>query len=130
MLRTEYLSLLVGQIAKIKGCRVVGIAGGEKKCRHAVENLGFDVCIDHYQDDMEQQLAAACAEGIDVYFENVGGRILQAVLPLVNEGARIPVCGLISAYNATSLPDGPDRTALLMRTMLAKQVTMRGFYRL
>ena len=76
---------------------------------------------------MEQQLADACPEGIDVYFENVGGRVLQAVIPLLNQGARIPVCGLIAAYNATALPDGPDRTGLLMRAMLIRQISMRGF---
>lgn len=124
---TGAVGSLVGQIAKIKGCRVVGIAGGAKKCQHAVETLGFDACIDHHQDDMEQQLAAACGDGIDVYFENVGGRVLQAVIPLLNQGARIPVCGLIAAYNATALPDGPDRTGLLMRAMLVRQISMRGF---
>ncbi|MGB0848365.1 MAG: NADP-dependent oxidoreductase [Thiolinea sp.] len=124
---TGAVGSLVGQIAKIKGCRVVGIAGGDRKCRHAVETLGFDACIDHHQEDMAQQLAAACGDGIDVYFENVGGRVFQAVLPLLNTNARIPVCGLIAAYNATSLPEGPDRTALLMRAMLVKQITMRGF---
>ncbi len=124
---TGAVGSLVGQIAKLKGCRVVGIAGGAKKCRHAVDTLGFDACIDHYQDDMAQRLAAACDAGIDVYFENVGGDILQAVLPLLNQGARIPVCGLIAAYNATALPAGPDRTALLLRTLLIKQVSMRGF---
>ena len=124
---TGAVGSLVGQIAKIKGCHVVGIAGGAEKCQYAVEVLGFDACIDHYQPDMEQQLAAACHKGIDVYFENVGGRVLQAVIPLLNTHARIPVCGLISAYNATCLPDGPDRTGLLMRAMLTKQITLRGF---
>lgn len=124
---TGAVGSLVGQIAKIKGCRVVGIAGGAKKCQHAMETLGFDACIDHHQDDMEQQLVDACPEGIDVYFENVGGRVLHAVIPLLNQGARIPVCGLIAAYNATELPAGPDRTGLLMRAMLIRQISMRGF---
>ena len=124
---TGAVGSLVGQIAKLKGCRVIGIAGGEKKCGHAVENLGFDACLNHHQDDLEAQLARACPDGIDIYFENVGGRVLQAVLPLLNQGARMPVCGLISAYNATSLPDGPDRTALLMRSVLVNQLSIRGF---
>ncbi|AZG72307.1 NADP-dependent oxidoreductase [Shewanella livingstonensis] len=117
----------VGQIAKLKGCRVVGIAGGAEKCRHAKEVLGFDECIDHKAADFEQQLAAVCDNGIDVYFENVGGKVFDAVLPLLNTGARVPVCGLISQYNATSLPDGPDRLSLLMGTLLVKRIKMQGF---
>lgn len=124
---TGAVGSLVGQIAKLKGCRVVGIAGGVKKCRHAVEVLGFDACIDHHAADMAAQLAAACTDGIDIYFENVGGKVFQAVLPLLNTKARIPVCGLISAYNATRLPDGPDQSGLLMRDILTKRLTMRGF---
>ena len=85
----------VGQIAKLKGCRVVGIAGGTEKCAHVVNNLGFDVCIDHKSDDVAGQLKAACPDGIDVYFENVGGKVLYAVLPLLNEFARMPVCGVL-----------------------------------
>ncbi len=117
----------VGQIAKLKGCRAVGIAGGPDKCRYVTEELGFDACIDHRGPDLNARLAEACPDGIDVYFENVGGKVFEAVLPLVNTGARIPVCGLIAAYNATSLPDGPDRTALLMRSVLVKRLTMKGF---
>lgn len=124
---TGAVGSLVGQIARLKGCRVVGIAGGAKKCQHAVEHLGFDACVDHYSDDMPEQLAAACSAGIDVYFENVGGKVFQAVLPLLNARARIPVCGLIAAYNATSLPEGPDQTGLLMRTILTKRIHMQGF---
>ncbi len=124
---TGAVGSLVGQIAKLKGCRVVGIAGGAKKCQHAIEHLGFDACIDHHSDIMPEQLAAACSAGIDVYFENVGGAIFQAVLPLLNAKARIPVCGLIAAYNATSLPEGPDQTGLLMRVMLTKRIHMQGF---
>lgn len=118
---------LVGQIAKIKGCRVVGVAGGAKKCKFAVEELGFDACIDHYQADMAKQLKAACPNGIDVYFENVGGAVLASVVPLLNDFARVPVCGLIAHYNATSLPAGPDRTALLMTAILVKRLTVQGF---
>ncbi len=94
---------VVGQIAKIKGCRAVGVAGGAEKCRYVVEELGFDVCVDYKADDFPEQLAAACPDGIDVYFENVGGVVLDAVAPLLNKGARVPVCGFISAYNATDM---------------------------
>ncbi|MBT2916625.1 zinc-binding dehydrogenase, partial [Vibrio anguillarum] len=107
----------VGQIAKIKGCRVVGIAGGEEKCRYAKEVLGFDECIDHKADDFAEQLAKTCAQGIDVYYENVGGKVFDAVLPLLNTAARVPLCGLISQYNATSLPEGPARLSMLMGTL-------------
>lgn len=117
----------VGQIGKLKGCRVVGVAGGAEKCRHAVEVQGFDACIDHHADDFAEQLANACPQGIDIYFENVGGKVFDAVLPLLNIGARIPVCGLIAFYNATSLPEGPDRTALLMRKILTQRLTVKGF---
>lgn len=118
---------VVGQIAKIKGCTVVGIAGGEDKCRYVVDELGVDVCLDHRADDLPGRLAAACPKGIDVYFESVGGPVFDAVLPLLNTRARIPVCGLISAYNATGLPPGPDRLGLLMGTVLRKRIRMQGF---
>jgi NADPH-dependent curcumin reductase CurA len=118
---------LVGQIARIKGARAVGIAGGADKCRYVVEELGFDACIDHRAPDFAQQLAAACPDGIDVYFENVGGAVFDAVLPLLNTKARIPVCGLIADYNATALPPGPDRLGLLARTILTKRIRMQGF---
>lgn len=117
----------VGQVGKLKGCRVVGVAGGAEKCRFAVETLGFDVCLDHHAEDFAEQLAAACPDGIDIYFENVGGKVFDAVLPLLNTLARIPLCGLIAQYNLTALPDGPDRLPLLMRTLLTKRLTMRGF---
>ena len=118
---------VVGQIAKLKGCRVVGIAGGAEKCRYVVSELGFDACIDHRSPDLKQQLAAACPKGIDVYFENVGGAVFDAVLPLLNTRARIPVCGLIANYNDTALPPGPDRLGLLPRTLLIKRIKMQGF---
>lgn len=118
---------VVGQVAKLKGCRAVGIAGGADKCRHVVEELGFDACIDHRSADMPAQLAAACPKGIDVYFESVGGAVFDAVMPLLNAKARIPVCGMIAAYNATSLPAGPDRLGLLMGMILRKRITMQGF---
>ncbi len=118
---------VVGQIAKLNGCRVVGVAGGAKKCRSVVEELGFDACIDHHGADFDQQLATACPNGIDVYFENVGGKVFDAVLPLLNPAARIPVCGLIAHYNDTALPNGPDRLGLLTRTLLIKRIKMQGF---
>jgi len=117
----------VGQSGKIKGCRVIGVAGGEEKCRHAVEVLGFDACLDHHADDFSEQLAKACPQGIDVYYENVGGKVFDAVLPLLNTSARVPVCGLVSGYNATNLPDGPDRLPLLMGTIRKKRIRMQGF---
>lgn len=124
---TGAVGSVVGQIAKLKDCRVVGIAGGSEKCRYAEQELGFDVCLDHRAADLPQQLAAACAQGIDVYYENVGGVVFDAVLPLLNARARIPVCGLIADYNATSLPPGPNRLGLLMGTILRKRLRMQGF---
>jgi hypothetical protein len=124
---TGAVGSVVGQIAKLKACRVVGIAGGAQKCKSAVEELGFDVCIDHHSPDLPALLAAACPDGIDVYFENVGGKVFDAVLPLLNSAARVPVCGLIANYNATALPDGPDRSPFLMRTLLTKRIRMQGF---
>ena len=117
----------VGQIAKIMGCRVVGIAGGPEKGKHVVETLGFDACIDYKADGFAEALKTAVPDGIDVYWENVGGAVFDAVLPLLNPSARIPVCGIISQYNATSLPEGPDRLNLLLGTILRKRMTMRGF---
>lgn len=117
----------VGQIAKIKGCRVVGIAGGPEKCAHVVKNLGFDACIDHRVSDFAAQLRAACPDGIDVYFENVGGKVLYAVLPLLNPFARIPVCGVVSWYNLPGLPEGPDMGPVIMGTILRMKVKMQGF---
>ncbi len=118
---------VVGQVAKLKGCHVVGIAGGADKCRYVIDELGFDFCVDHHSADLPGHLAAACPKGIDVYFENVGGAVFDAVLPLLNAKARVPVCGLVSAYNATALPAGPDRLGLLMGTLLRKRIRMQGF---
>ena len=117
----------VGQIARLMGCHVVGIAGGADKCAFAVASLGFDACIDHKSGDFAAKLQAAASKGIDVYFENVGGAVFDAVLPLLNTAARVPVCGLVSQYNATSLPKGPDRMSWLMGQILRKRLTMRGF---
>jgi len=117
----------VGQIAKIKGCRVVGVAGGPEKCAHVVDVLGFDACIDHKAPDFAAQLKAACPAGIDVYFENVGGKVLYAVLPLLNAFARMPVCGVVSWYNLPGLPDGPDMGPAIMGTVLRMKVKVQGF---
>jgi hypothetical protein len=117
----------VGQIGKLKGCRVVGVAGGSEKCRYAKAVLGFDECLDHRASDFAQQLGQACEKGIDIYFESVGGKVFDAVLPLLNTKARIPVCGLISQYNATKLPQGPDRMSLLMSRILVKRLRVQGF---
>ncbi|GAA6162061.1 NADP-dependent oxidoreductase [Ruegeria sp. HU-ET01832] len=117
----------VGQIAKLKGCRVVGIAGGPEKCAHVVQNLGFDACIDHRSDDMAAQLRDACPDGIDVYFENVGGTVLYAVLPLLNPFARVPVCGIVAWYNLPGLPEGPDMGPAILGTLLRMKVKMQGF---
>jgi NADPH-dependent curcumin reductase len=118
---------VVGQIAKIKGCRAVGIAGGADKCRYLIEELGFDAAIDRRAPDLREQLKQACPKGIDVYFENVGGEVFDAVLPLFNDFARVPVCGIIAHYNDTELPPGPDKTPRLLRAILSKRLTMRGF---
>jgi NADPH-dependent curcumin reductase CurA len=117
----------VGQIAKLEGCRIVGIAGGAEKCRWAVDELGFDACIDHRSPGLAEQLAAACPNGIDVYFENVGGKIFRAVVPLLNPHARIPVCGLIAQYGTDTKTAETDWVPTLMRTILVKRITMRGF---
>ncbi|AWN39314.1 NADP-dependent oxidoreductase [Methylobacterium durans] len=118
---------LVGQIAKLKGARAVGVAGGPEKCAFLRQALGFDAAIDHRSDDLADALAAACPDGIDVYFENVGGAVFDAVLPLLNNFARVPVCGLVSGYNATELPPGPDRSPMLMRAILTRRLRLKGF---
>jgi NADPH-dependent curcumin reductase CurA len=118
---------LVGQLAKIAGARAVGIAGGPDKCAFVKDELGFDAAIDHRATDFPAQLAAGCPNGIDVYFENVGGAIWQAVLPLLNNFARVPVCGLIAQYNGPSGGDGTDRLPATMREILSKSLTLRGF---
>jgi NADPH-dependent curcumin reductase CurA len=118
---------VVGQIAKIKDCHVVGIAGGAEKCRYVVDELGFDACIDHHSPNFAKDLATACVKGIDVYFESVGGKVFDAVLPLLNPRARVPVCGKIANYNDSNLPQGPDRLGLLTSTILTKRIKMQGF---
>jgi NADPH-dependent curcumin reductase len=128
---TGAVGAVVGQIGKLKGARVVGIAGGADKCRYAVEELGFDACLDrralHLPGELAEQLAAACPDGIDVYFENVGGEVFDAMLPLLNVGARVPVCGFIAHYNEETLPPGPNRIPLFLSTLLQKRIRMQGF---
>ena len=124
---TGAVGSVVGQIAKLKGARVVGIAGGADKCRFAVETLGFDACIDHRAPDMAEQLAAATPQGVDVYFENVGGAVFEAVLPLLNVGARVPVCGLVAHYNDTQPHPGPNLVPQLMTRILTRRIRVQGF---
>jgi NADPH-dependent curcumin reductase CurA len=118
---------VVGQIAKIRDCRVVGVAGSKAKCDFVTGELGFDACLDHHVPDFPDRLRVACPDGVDVYWENVGGRVFDAVFPLLNDFARVPVCGTIAWYNATGLPPGPDRTPLLLRQILTRRLTIRGF---
>lgn len=116
----------VGQIARIKGARAVGIAGGAEKCAFVREEPGFDAVVDHRADDFAEQLKAACPGGIDIYFENVGGPVWDAVFPLLNEFARVPVCGLIAQYNVIA-DAGTDRLPTLMQQVLHRSLTIRGF---
>ncbi|MFY9953686.1 NADP-dependent oxidoreductase [Bradyrhizobium sp.] len=116
----------VGQIAKIKGARAVGIAGGKDKCDYVKRELGFDDCLDHRDPDLASKLKDACWKGIDVYFENVGGAVFEAVFPLLNAFARVPVCGLIAHYNDTEAKP-PKWAASMMRAVLTKRLTIRGF---
>lgn len=123
---------VVGQIAKFKHCRVIGIAGGEEKCRYVEDILKFDACIDHHDPAFQDKLKAACDKGIDIYFENVGGKVFDAVLPMLNTSARIPICGLISSYNQNvkaynSEVKITDRLPTLMRELLTKRIKMQGF---
>jgi hypothetical protein len=118
---------IVGQIAKIKGARAVGIAGGLEKCRYVKDELGFDECVDHRDPALPEKLKAACPKGIDVYFENVSGPVWDAVFPLLNPFARIPVCGLIAQYSATEAPEMKYKTSQLFRAILTKRLTIRGF---
>jgi hypothetical protein len=116
----------VGQIAKIKGARVIGVAGGKDKCDYVKRELGFDDCLDHRDSDLAAKLREACPKGIDVYFENVGGAVLEAVFPLLNAFARVPVCGLIAQYNDTGATP-PKWASSMMRSVLTKRLTIRGF---
>jgi len=118
---------VVGQIARIKGSRVVGIAGAAEKCDYVVEELGFDACVSHKSATLPEDLAAACPDGVDLYFENVGGKVLEAVLPLLNNFARVPVCGRIATYNASEPPPGPNQVPRLMGLTLVRRLMFRGF---
>src|SRR3954452_15594610 len=118
---------VVGQIAKIKGTRVVGIAGSSDKCKYLVHELGFDAAVSRGEPSFSEDLKAACPHGVDIYFENVGGSVLKSVVPLLNNFGRVPVCGLIAQYNLSGPAEGPDFTPLLMGAMLTKRLTFRGF---
>ena len=113
---------IVGQLAKIHGCRAVGIAGSPDKCRYVVDELGFDACINYKTDDLVPALREACPDGADIYFENVGGKVFAAVLKVINRGARIPLCGMIAEYNTTSDPGGPN-----LRPLLVHRAMIKGF---
>jgi NADPH-dependent curcumin reductase len=114
---------VAGQIAKIKGCRVVGIAGGAAKCQYLVKDLGFDAAIDYKSEDLPKALRERCPRGIDVYFDNVGGDTLDAALAQINLGARVAICGAISQYNNTTPIKGPSNYL----SLLVNRATMRGF---
>ena len=111
---------LVGQMAKLKGCRVIGIAGGPEKCR-AVTDMGFDDCVDYKAGNLADDLRAACPDGVDLYWENVGGEIGNTLYPMMNTFGRIVICGLISMYNVTAPPTGPVTTAFILRNRLRVQ---------
>jgi hypothetical protein len=114
---------IVGQIAKLKGCRAVGIAGGAEKCSYIVDELGFDAAIDYKNDDLHEAIKRTCPDGIDVSFENVGGEIMDAVLGRMNTFGRVAVCGLISMYNST---EGP-KPLVNLRSILVNRLKVRGF---
>lgn len=114
---------LVGQIGKIKGCRVVGIAGGPQKCAWLTGELGFDAAVDYRKEDVLAALRRHCPKGIDIYFDNVGGAILNAALALINNHARIPLCGMISQYNADHPVPGPVNLPML----ISRRGTIQGF---
>ncbi len=118
---------IVGQIGRIRGCRVIGIAGSNEKCAHVTDELGFDACLNHRSETLAADLEALCPKGIDVYFENVGGAVFDAVFPLLNPFARIPVCGLISRYSHVGGFPGPDHLPTLMRSILTNRLKIQGF---
>jgi hypothetical protein len=114
---------VVGQVAKAKGLHVVGIAGGADKCKYVVEEFGFDACVDYKSDDFKQALKEATPKGVDIYFDNVGGDILDLLLTRINRGARIPICGAISQYNNTTPVKGPSNYL----SLLVNRARMEGF---
>jgi len=123
---TGAVGSLVGQLAKRKGLRVIGVAGGAEKCAYAVENLGYDMCLDHHDAGLAEALKAAAPDGVDCYYENVGGKTLEAVIPLMNVFGRIAVCGMISWYNGKGIEDAM-RLPLAWRTILTQRLKVRGF---
>ena len=118
---------VVAQLAKRQGCKVIGIAGGDVKCAYLLETLGLDGAVDHRRPDFPGRLAEACPDGIDVYFENVGGHVWRAVQPLLNDFARVPVCGQVAHYSDTASPPEPDRVPALMDMILGKRLKLQGF---
>jgi len=114
---------IVGQIAKLKGLTVIGIAGGKEKCDHVVNDLGFDTCIDYKGMDVMKKIYEHTPKGVDIYFDNVGGEILDAILTRINKRARVVICGAISQYNATSRPSGPKNYL----SLLVNRARMEGF---
>jgi NADPH-dependent curcumin reductase CurA len=123
---TGGLGQIAGQLARLKGARAVGIAGGAQKCAIAVERFGYDACVDHDAKDFNARLKSACGRGVDVYLETIGGHVLDGVVPLFNLHARMIVCGLMSLYSSGSLPDGPDRTMVLLNQAIIKRLEIRG----
>ena len=120
---------LVGQLGKIYGLNVVGVAGGAEKCNYVTQDLGFDACIDHRSGDASElraQLEQVCPNGVDIYYENVGGKTLEAVIPLMNTFGRIPVCGMIAWYSGAGTPE-PSFSQKLWRSILVKRLAVRGF---
>ena len=117
---------VAGQLARVLGCRVVGVAAGADKCRYVTDELGFDLCLDRREPDLARRLEAACPDGVDVYIELIGGELLWALLPLFNLHARISVIGAIAWYNLPGPPEGPDRSPLLWRTILVKRLQVTG----
>jgi NADPH-dependent curcumin reductase CurA len=118
---------LVGQLAKLEGARAVGIAGGPEKCAYVKNELLFDAAVDHRSSDFRQALQAACPLGIDVYYENVGGAVWQAVLPLLNRFARVPVSGIVSHYDSSPHAPGPDLLPETMRLVISQRLRIQGF---
>ncbi len=132
---TGAVGSLVGQLAREKGLRVVGVAGGDSKCAYAVDTLGFDTCLDHRSaadaKTLREQIANACPDGVDIYFENVGGKTTEAVVPIMNVFGRIPVCGMIAWYDqgglGASAKEGPNMLPLIWRSILVNRLSVRGF---
>lgn len=128
---TGAVGSVVGQLAKIHGLRAVGVAGGPEKCAYAVEELGFDACLDHRAspdaEALREQIAAECPDGVDIYYENVAGKTLDAVMPLMNVGGRIPLCGVIAHYPGRESGEISDRLPPIWRTILTQRLTVQGF---